>query len=175
MLELLFKYPDSSLDGYDKDFNTNEWLFKKGNFMATWEYNGENAANIIQAGCFAYNINQRFMLMTLQREQGLIEDNGIIRTTIPDQMILDRAAGCGDFDDGSVDNSFKGFKNQIYGAAGTYRHWFKVYTPDMQAELLDADNKTCICKSAVTFALIKYTPHSPVIDLNNQIWERYFV
>jgi len=175
MIEALFKFPDSSLDGFDKLFNVNHWLFQKGNFLSDLDINGKNCANIIMSACSAYNINQRFILMTLQREQELIELEGVVRTTQPDENTMNRATGCGCFDDGTTLSKFAGFENQINCACATYRHWFRVYTPDVIAELVSPDvEPSCICKSAVSYSLIKYTPHIESLRLSEKVYERYF-
>ena len=181
MKEVLFKYPDACLDGYDNSFSVNKWLFQKQNILSTLdvefpaEHTKVNCSNVIQAGCKAYNINQRFVLMTLQREQQLVELGGLPRKTVPDDNTMKRATGCGCFDDGTTVSKFSGFYNQIYCACSTYRFWFKSYHQDVVAELVAPDvEKAVICKSAVTYALIKYTPHVGALELSEKIWSRYF-
>jgi hypothetical protein len=183
MLELLSKIPDNGLIGFDNSFNTNEWLFKKGNFLTNYlvmDADGlpANCADIIQKACSDNNINQRAIIMTLQREQELIELEGVVRASVPDiakePEAMDWACGCAKYDDGSSNAKYKGFYNQIFGACETYKYWADKYEQDAVATLLDTDNKSCICQSMVTWCLINYTPHAPVIALNDGIWYRYF-
>ena len=185
MIQALWSYPNESLNGYDKAFNANQWLYEKGNYLATYKIDGLNCANLIDNACFEYNINQRAMIMTLQREQQGIELGGIVRAVPPDPNkepdVLDWATGCAKFDDGTSWSKYKGFKAQVYGAGSTYRLWFDYYmkhsTPDgLYAELVKPDVEPgLMSKSAVTFALIKYTPHFDVLKLNANIWKRYFI
>jgi hypothetical protein len=113
--------------------------------------------------------------MTLQREQGLIESGGVTEGVVPDSKRMSRATGCGCFDDGTTIGQYIGFNNQILCACGTYRNWFKNYTKDAVALLVAPDTeKSVICKSAITYALIRYTPHLDALKLSEDVMTRLF-
>ena len=115
------------------------------------------------------------MLVTIQREQGLIsKHNALEIKNYGKYDSLSGACGCGILDDGTVMGKYLGFENQIKGACATYRHWFNVFKADTPIEILDKDVKTSIPQSAITLSLLKYTPHILALKLTETIYKEYF-
>ena len=171
---------DNMLKGYDKDFNSNHFFFKHNCFLKDYKIDNFMPGNVINSVCAQYDINQRMIMVTLQREQGLISKKSIDEVkeyTRPNgEKIypLDWACGCGVPDKIESIKKYKGFINQIKGAAATYRFWFDSFKPEQQIEILDKDTKACIPESAMTLALLKYTPHLDVIGFNERLFLQFF-
>ena len=77
MLETLYYVPDYAVRGYDKDYNPAEILFKRNSFLKDLKVQTENGTpepigNYINAWAASLDINQRLIVVTLQREQGLL-------------------------------------------------------------------------------------------------------
>ena len=171
---------DEMLSGYDPGFNAAHFLFEKDCFLKMQQFDGKETGNIITHECTAYNINQRMILTTLQREQGLITKSDIkqvltYKRANGDIMNpLEWACGCGVPDNSPSMAKYKGFENQIKGACATYRHWFDVFKPETAIELLDKAIKTCIPETAITLALLQYTPHIESLTTTERIFVGFF-
>jgi hypothetical protein len=177
MLKLKTRLKDSAMIGYDPSFNVNHFFFEKGNFLKDWKTeDGKYAGNIINAYCSQFGINQRMLVVTLQREQGLIEDLGRPFTNPPqDIRRLNGATGCGMWDDGTVISKVQGFEQQIAGACATYKKWYLIWKAGTRKELVPPDKeKWCEPENAITYSLLMYTPHASVLKLNEDIYDRYF-
>lgn len=177
------KLTEQCLNGVDQKFNVNHFLFERNCFLKTHIINGMMSGNIINHECFAYNINQRFILMTLQREQGLISKIDISQVKpykrADGRMMnpLDGACGVGLYDDRTLDK-YLGFQNQIKGACATYRFWFDSFKENIELEMYDRgeDGKyiKVIPGSALVYALLRYTPHLGIIKKSEDIFEEFF-
>lgn len=124
----------------------------------------ESAAAIIfkvQAAC---KISAKVILVTLEKEQGLVT-----RSTSSDS-VLRKAMGMGCPDTSVCDSQYYGFFNQVYAAArqfNRYNHgsftWYKV---GQKSNILYNPNTACgssavEIKNNATAALYYYTPYQP--------------
>ena len=130
----------------------------------------ELASTIIFKVQQACGISARVLLVTLQKEQGLITSHG------PSSGTLGRAMGygCPDSANGACDQLYYGFFNQVYSAA----RQFKIYraapthfnfSVGHTYNVLYNPNPKCLTRSvymadAATAALYNYTPYTPNDD-----------
>lgn len=163
------KLDNEAMNGWDPFFNPNHFFFEKNSFLKDYSYEGKHAGQLVEHYAKAYNLNPRIVIMTLQREQGLISAGNK-----PDDKILNKACGVGVYDDGTIIQKFVGFENQIAGACSTYRKWYDYWKPGMIAELLDKDYKQCMTLSPITFSLLKFTPHLEALTLSEDVYARFF-
>jgi hypothetical protein len=123
-----------------------------------------SAARAIALVSYACNINEQVILVSLQKEQGLI------LTTKPTASAYKYAMGMGCPDSGSCDSKYYGFFNQIYSAA----RQFNIYRikdnygkrPNASVKIMYSPNVSCGSKSVfienwATAALYIYTPYQP--------------
>ena len=100
----------NELFGYEK-FPIQEFLTQKKSFLADYkigaEGGGEIYADWLDAKCHAANLNPKHILVTLQKEQSLIENAPVV----PEQRKLDRALGFAMTDTGDQPQ-FYGFQRQ---------------------------------------------------------------
>ena len=142
--------------------------------------NIHSAAEIIFDTALAFELNPRFLLVMLQREQSLIEDPS------PSLDQLDWAMGYGVCDDCAKNDpgiqKFRGFAKQVYYASERIA---KNYLPDLertgralssvgQGFVSIIDGRMIIPQNHATAVLYTYTPHL----LGNQnfvrIWRHWF-
>lgn len=131
--------------------------------------------------CVKAKINPRFILVLLQKEQGLVENSN------PRQSQLDWAAGYGCPDGASCSTRFKGFGKQVnsavlqfydyminpqlytYKAGGTYTFTNPYGTISKATMIVTPMNQA-------TAALYNYTPHVYNGNYNfYKLWQRYFI
>lgn len=129
----------------------------------------EPAARIIFKVQQACGISAKVILVTLQKEQGLIQSTG------PTSGTLGRAMGyaCPDHTGGTCDSTFYGFFNQVYWASWQMKRYS---TPDVfggfwagqTRNILYSPNSDCVpngkkvtIKNKATAALYNYTPYTP--------------
>lgn len=139
-----------------------------------------SATNIIYDAANKYNLNPKFFLVLIQKEQSLVEDAS------PTQDQLDWAAGYAVCDDCSKSDPailrWKGFGKQINSAGMQFRDgyltdialWGKTqgkYGPDVPITI---DDTTVIPANAATAALYAYTPHLHGNENFAKIWDRWF-
>ncbi len=139
-----------------------------------------SATNIIYDAAQKYNLNPKFFLVLIQKEQSLVEDED------PTQDQLDWAAGYAVCDDCSKSDPallrWKGFGKQINSAGMQFRDgyltdialWGKTqgkYGPDVPITI---DDTTVIPANAATAALYAYTPHLHGNENFAKIWDRWF-
>ena len=173
---IISKLPNESLSGFIPSYNVNAFFFKMNNFLKDYyTADKKQAGNIIQHYCKAYNINQKLIIATLQKEQGLIEDLGNPRLTVPDIKLLDGATGCGLLDGGEVLTKYLGFENQISGACSTYRHWYNAWKPAMRNVVYDNPEKWVEAGNEITYSFLKYTPRLSALKLIEDVYKRYFL
>jgi hypothetical protein len=133
----------------------------------------QTAAQIIFAVANACKINPRVLLVTLQKEQGLIQ------ATNPYQRMYDFALGMNCPDTADCSKSSAGFFYQLYKGAGqlqwygdprgsfTYLRVGSNITRRYQAANVESSkgincgSKTFLLKSQATAALYYYTPYTP--------------
>ena len=131
--------------------------------------------------CTPITINPRFLLVLLQKEQGLID------STNPSQSALDWATGYGCPDSGGCNERWKGFGKQVNSAALQFYDYMVnprlykykagqtyLFTNPFAIEELRSDVEVTPTNSA-TAALYNYTPHVYNGNYNfYKLWQRYF-
>lgn len=128
--------------------------------------NGKSSAQIIWEQSNYYGINPQVILVTLQKENGLITD------TYPYDWQYRTAMGFACPDGGSCDPAYYGFTNQVGQGARHFKNyfdnnpnWFIPYTPG-QSTIKWHPNGGCGTSSVyienkATAALYSYTPYRP--------------
>jgi len=158
-----------------------KFLESKGGYLANYsaldidnEY--KTAAQIIYESAQRNNINPKFLLVTLQKEQSLITDDS------PTQKQLDWATGYAVCDSCSMSDpkiqEHKGFANQVDNAGGIIRWYYdnketssfikKVNSP------IFIDNEQVVPQSWATAFLYTYTPHLQGNKNFWRIWNSWF-
>lgn len=170
------------------DFNVNHFFFEQNCFLKDRRFEAEGlkgkmAGEIIMHFCNVYEINPRFMMVTLQRELGAIacQDEskfGFIDAPGYTQMKLpkvDWICCCGLPDNPKdIKLIYRGFENQIAGACATYRHWIDQYRPSSINLVLDKGESEVKPANMITYVMLRYTPHLSVITLNDTLFKQYF-
>jgi len=160
----------------NSDFMTAEELtalLASMNSPMAQEYDGVNPAEVIMEVAKENKINPLVILATMQKENGLVQTKKKIT-----KFKLDWAMGVGVYDNGKMNQAYKGFKKQITGAADTFRKNF-----DKGAHLLSAKKSTKLPinygkasfspTNAATFSLYSYTPHTHGAKLFTSIYKSY--
>ncbi len=128
----------------------------------------KSAAEIIYNTAAKYQINPKFLLVTLQKEQSLVTDD------TPTQKQLDWATGYGVCDscdlNGDALLKYKGFGKQVDNAGGLIR-WYYNNTDKSFVKKKDQnttiDSQIIMPQSWATAFLYTYTPH---IHGNKNFW-----
>lgn len=170
-----FIISDSELQDYT-NWTTNDiqrFLDTKGSYLRTYQtedVNGQikSAAQIIRDAAHEYQINPKFLLVTLQKEQSLITDDS------PTQKQLDWAMGYAVCDSCSMSDpkiqKYKGFGKQVDNGAGIMR-WYYNNTGHSVVKKKDVtvniDNVPVTPQSWATAFMYTYTPH---IHGNKNFW-----
>lgn len=149
------------------------FLQDKGSYLATLvaeDPDGlfKSAAEIIYNTAVKYQINPKFLLVTLQKEQSLVTDD------TPTQKQIDWATGYGVCDSCNLNSDnllkYKGFGKQVDNAGGLIR-WYYNNTDKSFVKKKDQnttiDNQIIIPQSWATAFLYTYTPH---IHGNKNFW-----
>ena len=125
-------------------------------------------------------INPKFILVLLQKEQGLVEDNS------PKQSQLDWATGYGCPDGGGCNARWKGLWKQINSASLQFKDYLEnpqlykfkqggTYTFSNPYSTTVKDTVTVTPSNTGTAALYNYTPHVYNGNYNFwNLWRRYF-
>jgi len=117
-----------------------------------------------------YEINPKYILALLQKEQSLVTD------TNPSQGQLDWATGYGCPDSGGCNPKYKGIANQIDWGAGGIRYYldnpneFKYQT----GQTYTIDNQQITIANDATRALYTYTPHLHGNQNLQTLWNNWF-
>lgn len=160
-------------------------LQSKNSFLATYQVvdangNTMSAAQAIYDRAITNKMNPKFIIVLLQKEQGLIEDAS------PSQGRLDWAAGYGCPDGGGCNNRWRGFWKQVNSATLQFRdymdnpHLYKfkagqTYTFTNPYSTTFQGDLTVTIMNQATAALYNYTPHVYNGNYNFwRIWQRYF-
>ncbi|MFA7653599.1 MAG: serine hydrolase [Candidatus Magasanikbacteria bacterium] len=158
-----------------------QFLTARGSFLRNYtcaDASGttKTAADIIYEAAQTYNINPKFLLVTLQKEQSLVTDDS------PSQKQLDWATGYSVCDSCSMDDpnlqKFRGFGKQVDNAAGLIRWYYdnkdnKSYIKKKDAPVM-IDNTQVTPDSWATAFLYTYTPHLHGNKNFWRIWETWF-
>ncbi|MFA4937469.1 MAG: hypothetical protein WC575_04275 [Patescibacteria group bacterium] len=138
------------------------------------------AADIIHRAAQEYQINPKYLLTLLQKEQSLIENGS------PLNKNYDWAAGYGICDDCSMNDplllKFKGFFNQVIWAAKVIRTKYvveiqnngKTFTGFGPGITKTVDGLAITPANKATAILYTYTPHLKGNELLWNVWNRYF-
>jgi hypothetical protein len=132
----------------------------------------QSAAEVIFAVSVACRVNPKVLLVTLQKEQGLVT------TTSPTASKYRIAMGYGCPDTAPCDTAYYGFFNQVYQAAYAYNKYVKspaqytAYQPGTRTIKYHPNSscgtKTVEVRNKATAALYFYTPYTPnAASLNN--------
>lgn len=158
-----------------------KFLEDRGSYLATYQTEDTNgnirtAAGIIYDASQTYQVNPKYLLVTLQKEQSLITDDS------PAQKQLDWATGYAVCD--SCDRldpkvaKHKGFAKQVDDAAGIMRWYYD--NKDINSiikkkdSLLNIDNTEVTPQSWATAFLYTYTPHLHGNQNFWRIWQTWF-
>lgn len=171
-------------DPFALDFNQIQHYLNRGYLgdylTQDWQGDDAYAVDIIWTAAQEYNLNPKFLLVLLQKEQSLIEDND------PTQNQLDWAMGYAVCDSCSKDDPdiqrWKGFGKQVNSAAAQFREGYLAdieasgstqgkYGPGIE---VDIDGTTVTPVNAATAALYAYTPHLQGNENFVTIWDRWF-
>jgi serine-type D-Ala-D-Ala endopeptidase (penicillin-binding protein 7) len=157
-----------------------KFLQDKGSYLAALiaeDADGllKSAAEIIYITAVKYQINPKFLLVTLQKEQSLVTDD------TPTQKQLDWATGYGVCDSCDLNGDsllkYKGFGKQVDNAAGLIRWYYNnsdksfVKKKDQNTTI---DNQIIIPQSWATAFLYTYTPHLHGNKNFWRIWNTWF-
>lgn len=141
------------------------YTIRDGKFvcMAKDTFNGKSAAQIIWKAAQDYSINPQFIMVLLEKEQGLITD------TWPNHVQYRTATGFGCPDTAACDSQYFGLENQIRNAANLFRTvlnggWSNY--PVGQTYVQYHPNTWCggtvvNIQNRATSALYRYTPYQP--------------
>lgn len=160
-------------------------LQSKNSFLATYQVT-DNLGNTLSAAQAIYDravtngISQKFLVVLLQKEQGLIENSS------PSQGRLDWATGYGCPDGGGCNSRWQGFWKQINSASLQFRDYMDnpqlyryqvgqtyVFTNPFSATV--QGDITVTIGNRATAGLYNYTPHVYNGNYNFwKIWQRYF-
>ena len=132
------------------------------------DFNGvtRSAAAIIQQAAVAWQVSPKVILVTLQKEQGLLD------ATSPSAAALAWAMGCGVPDAGSPNTTYEGFGNQVwYGAESLHDDG-----PGFFAGIVKVcGDGTVEPADAASFALYTYTPWIGINGGGNKLfWTLYW-
>lgn len=157
-----------------------KFLDSKGSYLRTGKYISasgalKSATDIIYDASRAYQINPKFLLVTLQKEQSLITDDS------PSQRQLDWATGYAVCDGCYLSHpnvqKFKGFGKQVDSAAGIIR-WYYQNQDNPIVKKKDVpiliDNTRVTPASWATAFMYTYTPHLHGNANFWRIWNTWF-
>jgi len=160
-------------------------LENKNSFLATYQVTDPNgntmlASQAIFERAVTNGVSQKFLVVLLQKEQGLIENPA------PSQGRLDWAAGYGCPDGGGCNSRWKGFWKQINSASLQFKDYMdnpqlygfkagQTYTfTNPYSATVQGDTIVTI-RNQATAGLYNYTPHVYNGNYNFwKIWQRYF-
>jgi hypothetical protein len=151
-----------------KDFRQTTWT-RPADTRCTGTYTGaadETAARIVAKVAVACGINPQVLLVTLQKEQGLVT-----ASAGRSAAVYQKAMGYGCPDTAACDAQYYGFFNQVYSAARQFQNYAK--NPSGYAHRAGMTNQvrfhpTASCGSSpvyianqATASLYNYTPYQP--------------
>lgn len=141
--------------------------------LKNYTENGKSAAQIIWEQAQNFNLNPQVLIVTLQKENGLITDDW------PYPWQYRTAMGFACPDNGTCDPAYYGFTQQVYQAARHFRNfydlnpaWYIPYSPGVRYVRWNP-NSACggsnvNIQNRATAALYSYTPYQPnAAALNN--------
>lgn len=138
------------------------------------------AAQVFYTSAQTFQLNPEFLLALVQKEQSLVENHN------PSQYNFDWATGYGVCDSCNTNDptiqKFRGFYNQVYGAAKRIR---QDYLPSLQVNgqtlsgfgpgiAKQVDGTTIVPANQATAIAYTYTPHLHGNLMLWTLWNRYF-
>jgi hypothetical protein len=134
--------------------------------LKDYQENGRSAARIIWEAAQNYQLNPQVILVTLQKEQGLITD------TWPWQIQYNTAMGFACPDGGACDPNYRGFEIQVHEGARHFRNFYNQnpnwHIPFRTGNHFIQYNPNSGCggttvniQNRATAALYSYTPYQP--------------
>ncbi len=128
-----------------------------------------SAAEIIYNAAIEAKINPKFLITTLQKEQGVIEKTNL------EQRALDYATGYYCFDGQACNPQWQGFGKQVRAAALQFRDYIdNIHTRPFRPGLpVSIDGRMVTPANRITAAMYVYTPHLHGNLLFATIWDRY--
>ncbi|MDD3284935.1 MAG: hypothetical protein PHZ07_05065 [Patescibacteria group bacterium] len=158
-----------------------QFLESKNSYLATYnveDYQGivKPASQIIYEASQQYKVNPKYVIVMLQKEQGLIQMEN------PTQKRLDWACGYAVCDGCSLSDpkvlKFKGFGKQVDNAAGAMKFYTdKASTYEFikkAGKSYEINGEIVIPKNQATANLYTYTPHIAGNYTFWRVWQRYF-
>lgn len=171
--ELLFD--DGEFFGFKPQFSTLGFFKRKGCFLATWRDDaGDLASDTIDSVCDGVGLDQRVIILSLQREQSAVSK----KKALPARK-MNRILGYGMLDgkkkgDKGVDIvKYYGFRKQIESAARGYIKLAKGFKKDNPISV-DFRTKIVTPLNAPTWAYYRYTPHIHAGKMSYLIGRSYF-
>jgi len=147
------------------------------NFITEYlDGNQQKASSIIYNSAQKYNINPKYLLVKLQKEQSLVTDQ------TPSQKQLDWATGFAVCDSCAMDDptiqEYKGFTNQVDSAAGVMRSYYEKYPTQAwikrAGQTYNIDGQEVTPTTNATAFLYTYTPHLHGNENFWNIWHAWF-
>lgn len=167
-------FDDNEFFGYKDEFSVQGFFNKRRSFLASWSFEGALASEIIEGICKSYDLDQRVILISLQREQSAVA----AKTPLSHRKMM-RVLGYGALDGkkagdrGTDIEKYYGFTNQISNAARGYidlAGGFKKET----ALTINWGHGKVIPRNAPTWAYYRYTPHTHAGKMSYLIGRSFF-
>jgi len=161
-------------------YDIQKFLDVKASYLRTYKTTDidgrtKTASEIIHNAAQTYQINPKYVLVTLQKEQSLITAQN------PTQKQLDWAAGYAVCDSCSMDDpniqKYKGFAKQVDNTAGIIRWYYENTDHPVVKQVntpIKIDSQTITPQSWATAFLYTYTPHLHGNENFNTIWNDWF-
>jgi hypothetical protein len=184
-----FFIPDELCCPYQpSNFDTQVWLNKYAGALKDYRdtLTNKTAAQLINEAADTHGVSRRLLIMTLQREQSLVDPRSENAMKLPPK-IMERACGQAIFDPKpnlppkiyqkqlELKAKYAGFANQLMGAAKTYAKWFGLWQAG--AEVYPVNNRKDtnykkdrrIPRNAGSFSLLMFTPHDDLPIVGSQL------
>ncbi len=167
-------FDDDEFFGYKDEFSVQDFFRKRGSFLADWSFEGALASDIIEGICKHYELDQRVILISLQREQSAVA----AKTPLSNRKMM-RILGYGMLDGkkagdrGTDMEKYYGFTNQISNAARGYMSLAEGYK-EGKALRVDFNKLDIVPANAPTWAYYRYTPHIHAGKMSYLIGRSFF-
>ena len=164
-------------------FDIIQFIKGKGGTLYTTKFEDidgkiKSAPALIYDNSRLYKVNPKVLLVTLQKEQSLIDNPN------PTQKNYDWATGWAVCDGCSLTDpkvaKYKGFARQMDGAAGGYRWYMDQFSSGENGWLIwpkkttTIDGSTVVPGNKATAALYNYTPHFHGNENFYTLWNKWF-
>jgi hypothetical protein len=146
---------DAYVIGFDSKFPVQKILEDRESFLSTYSIKGKLFSTHLNALCKEQDIDARLIILTLQKEQGLIYGD---HSKNPSQHTLDWALGFGAEDDGRKEE-FRGIEKQIEAAIIWWRSRWKYAAKRVGVPIKTDDHQLVTPQNAATVLCYRYTPY----------------